>query len=121
MRLRKIGEGITAFPSSSLVRGRLKVLKSLSDLRRLKPGECAEKIVLVPVAGVAGMTIPLMRASGIICTTGGVTSHLAILAREFRIPCIMGATIEKNIDLNDGRNIVIDASRYVGEIYIEEA
>ncbi len=32
----------------------------------------------------------MRKASGIVTNEGGVTSHAAIIAREFSIPCIVG-------------------------------
>ncbi len=37
--------------------------------------------------------------NGIVCTTGGAGSHLAIVSREFDIPCIMALEL-KTKDIN---------------------
>jgi phosphoenolpyruvate-protein phosphotransferase len=59
--------------------------------------------------------MPLDNVAGIICEKGGVTSHVAILAKAFSIPALMGVkgiiTRVKNYD-----NAIIDG--YADRIYI---
>lgn len=50
----------------------------------------------VPYIVVAPYTTPLLnlillKAKGIVCETGGLTTHAAIIARELKIPCVMSA------------------------------
>src|SRR3989344_3239294 len=37
------------------------------------------------------LNIVLLNAKGIVCETGGMTTHAAIISRELNIPCIMSA------------------------------
>ncbi len=62
---------------------------------------------------VAGMTrppfIPLMKKAGAVVTdAGGVLCHAAIVAREFRIPCVVG-TLTATRALKDGDMVEVDA------------
>ena len=51
--------------------------------------------------------MPLLgRVRGLICTSGGVTSHVAILSREFGLACVMGAELEE-LDALDGARVEI--------------
>ncbi|NOQ72714.1 MAG: hypothetical protein GQ574_11960 [Crocinitomix sp.] len=50
----------------------------------------AKKILMLTEANVDN-TEKLETYDGVICTYGGMLSHLAIVCREFRIPCIVGA------------------------------
>lgn len=76
-----------------------------------------EKISDFPEGGilVAGQTRPMLvpaikRAAAIVTDEGGITSHAAIVAREFSKPCIIGTKIATEV-LADGDLIEVDASR----------
>lgn len=57
--------------------------------------------------------IPALRKAGAVVTEeGGLTSHAAIVALEFRIPCIVGATGAMEL-LEDGIIATVDGSRGV--------
>jgi phosphohistidine swiveling domain-containing protein len=114
----KIGEGITAFRNKDPVNGKLKIIASIDDVRKLRPADFEGKIILVKVAGVSGLMVPLLKARGIICTTGGIGSHLAILAREFRVPCIMGVSIDDPVSL-DGRDVIMNVQEETGSVFLE--
>jgi len=62
---------------------------------------------------VTGMTNPQMvpylkHAAGIITDEGGLTCHAAIIARELKIPCIVGTQVASKL-LKDGDMIEMDA------------
>lgn len=58
--------------------------------------------------------LPLLkRASAIITEQGGITCHAAIVAREFKIPCIIGVADAMSI-LTNGSPITIDGEK--GEV-----
>lgn len=60
--------------------------------------------------------VPLMRAaSAIITDEGGITSHAAIISRELRIPCVIGAKIATKV-LKDGQVVEMDLK--TGEIEV---
>ncbi len=89
--------------------GLAKVVESSKDALDIKDGE-----ILVAPATSADF-VPAMRKAGAIVTEfGGITSHAAIVAREFNIPCIVGV---KNITtfLQDGDKIIVDADKGVVE------
>lgn len=57
------------------------------------------------------------RAGAVIAESGGILSHSSIVAREYRIPCVVsvpGAT-----RLPDGATVVVDG--YTGMVTIEDA
>ena len=57
--------------------------------------------------------IPLIKlAGGIISEQGGVTCHVAIIAREFNIPCLMGVGSVSD-DFADGELIILDATEEI--------
>jgi len=57
--------------------------------------------------------VPIMKKAGAVITDeGGITSHAAIVAREFKIPCIVGCLNAMQV-LNDGDEIEVDADNGV--------
>ena len=64
---------------------------------------------------VTQMTRPLFvvamhKASAIITDRGGMLCHAAMVAREFKIPCIVGTENATRI-LKDGQEVLVDANR----------
>lgn len=60
--------------------------------------------------------VPIMKKAGAVITDeGGITSHAAIVAREFKIPCIVGCLNAMQV-LNDGDEIEVDADKSVVRI-----
>ena len=57
--------------------------------------DLAETIVVVDNAAATAIVPLLPVVSGIVCRSGGVTSHLAIVAREFGQLCVMGAALDE--------------------------
>lgn len=50
-------------------------------------------VVLVTSSASATAIMPLLpEIGGVVCSSGGRTSHLATIARDFGLTCIMGAT-----------------------------
>jgi len=69
---------------------------------------------------VSGMTQPnimpiISKAAAIITDQGGLTSHAAIISREFNIPCIVGTKIATQV-LRDGDLIEVDANKGIVKI-----
>ncbi len=92
--------------TKGLVRGRAKVCSGISEaLRKVKKGDIL----------VTNMTtldyVPVMKISkAIITAEGGVTCHAAIIAREFKIPCIVGTKIATQV-LKDNDEIEVNANK----------
>ena len=66
---------------------------------------------------VSSMTHPdysigFQKAKAIITDEGGVSSHAAIVAREMKIPCIIGTKIATRA-LKDGDRVEVDANKGV--------
>jgi phosphohistidine swiveling domain-containing protein len=85
----------TATSFTSEREGPLWEIKEVTDalelMDRIDNGDVISPIVLVHEAG--GTTIgPLLEAmSGVVSTTGTLGAHLALLAKEYGCPCIVGA------------------------------
>lgn len=102
--------------SPGIAHGNVRVLKTPDEGSRLLAGEIL----------VAPMTSPdwvptIRRAAALITDSGGVTSHAAIVSRELRIPCIVGARTATQV-LRDGELVTVDGSKgrvTAGEVRIE--
>jgi phosphohistidine swiveling domain-containing protein len=99
-QVRKLkGRGV----EGGLIRARVKVCAgTVEALAKVKRGD----ILVCP------MTLPdylpaMKRARAIITEEGGVTCHAAIIAREFKIPCIVGTKIATEV-LRDGDLVEMD-------------
>jgi len=111
--MKKIGQGIPT--SGQGCHGVLRVVESVADVLRLLKDDMSNAILLTPTASATIMTPLFPRIKGVLCTTGGATSHVAIIAREFDLTCIMGVDFDYDGSL-DGCTISIDAK---GAIYLE--
>lgn len=66
---------------------------------------------------VTGMTVPevtpkIMKARAIVTDEGGITCHAAIIAREFKIPTVIGTKIATQV-FKDGDRVEVDAIKGV--------
>lgn len=62
------------------------------------------------------LNVLLMNAKGVVCETGGMTMHAAVIARELGIPCVVNVKgIMKSV--SNKQIITIDGSK--GEVYVE--
>ena len=92
-------------------RGTLRVVKGIEDSPRVEAGD----IIAIPFSDV-GWTPLFARAGAVIAEAGGMLSHSSIVAREYRVPCVVsvpGAT-----RLPDGATVVVDG--YTGTITVED-
>lgn len=66
-----------------------------------------DQVILLTESAAATQVVPLLaKVRGIVCRSGGMTSHLAIVSREFGLPCIVGAEIEDPARA-DGQRVVM--------------
>ena len=91
--------------SPGTVQGIAKVVRSLNEASKLNPGDIM----------VCEMTMPpwtplFSTVAGVVTDTGGILSHCAIVAREYRIPCVVGTMNGTNV-IKDGMKITVDGSK----------
>lgn len=86
-------------------RGRVIVLHGLKDMRRVRPGN-----VIVTSMTRPEFTPILSRAAAIVTDEGGITSHAAVVSREFGIPCVIGTKIATKVFKN-GDRVEVDATK----------
>lgn len=97
--------------------GKVKKIATLEDLLELDGGE----IVVVSKAS-RDMLSHLQKAGGVITDYGGITSHVAIVLREFGVPCVVG-TGKATLVLEDDEIVTLDGKTgniYQGFIELEE-
>ncbi len=100
--------GQVAYSSNKTIKGKVVVIKDKSELKnknRLIDGKILVAIQTTP------HYIPYVRnAKAIITDEGGLTCHAAIIAREFKIPCIVGTKTATKI-LKDNDSVEIDTNK----------
>jgi pyruvate,water dikinase len=85
------------------------------ELAKVKQGD-----IMVTTMTTPDMVPAMKRSGGIITDEGGPTCHAAIVARELKVPCVVGTRLASKL-LKDGQVITIDANRgriYEGELKI---
>ena len=91
--------------SSGLVTASLHFVLHPKQISTFKFGE----IAFIPTA--SSQYLPLLqKAGGLICFSGGITSHLAILARELGLPMVTGIKPELLTHLS-GKTLTLDGTR----------
>jgi len=117
----KVGEGLNAlFSSDAEVEGTVKEIRSFTDSLKLYEDKPQNLVVLLRTAGVSVLAPIISMIKGIICTSGGTSSHLAIISREYMIPCIMAARLYNEDDL-DKRRVRLLLRQQRGYVYLQEA
>lgn len=96
--------------SPGRVRANARVVRSFADAERVRSGE-----VLVAPTTASPWTPLFARIAGIVTDTGGVLSHSAIIAREYRIPAVVGCG-DACARIPDGALIEIDGD--AGEVRV---
>jgi pyruvate,water dikinase len=100
--------GIAAAPG--VATGTAKVVKSLEEASKLQKGDIM----------VCEMTLPpwtplFSTVSAVVADTGGILSHCAIVAREYRIPCVVGTAVG-TVTIKDGQKVTVDGSKGIVRI-----
>ncbi|MFX1480871.1 MAG: PEP-utilizing enzyme [Promethearchaeota archaeon] len=86
--MEKVGIGLSCSLKSE-VSGELVYIQTIEDVIKLFDN-ASGKICIVEDAGITTLSPILSDLVGTVCTKGSAGSHLAIVSREFNLPCIMG-------------------------------
>lgn len=100
--------------SAGVVQGTARVLHSLNEADRLQPGD-----VLVTGATEPPWTPLFATAAAVVTDSGGVLSHTAVVAREYRIPAVVGTGMATK-HIADGQLVEVDGSNGTVRILVEE-
>src|SRR3989344_1617553 len=85
------------------VEGVVKIIKVAKDLDNFESGQ-----IMVAEKTQPKYVMAMAKAAAIVTDIGGITSHAAIISREFGIPCIVGTNNATKV-LKDGDFVVVDA------------
>jgi phosphohistidine swiveling domain-containing protein len=107
---------ITGMPGSAgVVRGRARVVHCLAEAVKLQPGD-----VLVTESTEPPWTPLFATAGAIVTDTGGVLSHSAVVAHEYRIPAVVGTGYATST-FHDGQWLEVDGGAGTVRLVVEEA
>jgi len=82
-------------------------VETIDDVLRLMNDPGLDDVILLTDSASATAIMPLLdEVRGVICSVGGRTSHLATVARELGLACLLGTTFTAGDDL-DGRRVTI--------------
>jgi pyruvate,water dikinase len=96
--------------SRGVRRGRARVIVDLADADRLAPGD-----VLVCVMTSPAWTPLLAVAGALVTDTGMISSHPAIAAREYGLPCVVGTEVATSV-IPDGADVIVDGGAGTVEV-----
>jgi pyruvate,water dikinase len=99
--------GLSAAPGTAV--GRVRILADPSQGARFQDGE-----VLVATMTNPDWVPTMRRAAALVTDGGGMTCHAAIVARELRVPCVVGTRKATQV-LRDGELITVDGA--TGRVY----
>ena len=94
-------QGTVAFQGKA--RGIVRLLRNTKEITHFQPGD-----ILVANQTTPEFVIAMKKAAAIITDQGGITCHAAIMARELKVPCIIGTKIATHV-LKDGDKVEVDA------------
>ena len=87
-----------------VVEGEVKIVNTVEDMPKMRAGDIMAAHTTFPAL------VPAMKkAAAIITEDGGITCHAAIVAREFRIPCVVGIRDILTV-VRDGDRLQVDAT-----------
>ena len=91
--------------------GRVKIIRTTFSDNVTKEIAKVESGDVLVAATTGPELLPAIKLAGAIVTDeGGITSHAAIVSREFNIPCIIGTKVATQI-LRDGDLVEVDADK----------
>ena len=90
--LKEIARGLISLKLTA--EGELRYVTTMKEVIQLMKEGADGKIVLVNDGGTTFLAPILSKLAGVVCITGALGSHLAIVTREFEIPALMGTKIE---------------------------
>jgi len=97
--------------SPGKARGPAKVVRLLSEADKLQPGD-----ILVAETTMPPWTPLFATAAAVVTDVGGILSHCAVVASEYRIPAVVGVGVATGLT-RDGQIVEVDGD--AGEVRID--
>lgn len=101
-------KGRTAYMGKA--KGRVKVILTPKTMAKMNKGD----ILVTPMTST-DLIMAIKKAAAIVTDIGGLTSHAAIISREFSIPCIIDTKVATQV-LKDGDLVEVDATTGIVKI-----
>lgn len=73
-------------------------------------------IIVTDVAGGSAVSTIIKRAKAIVSTIGGPNSHIVVVARDYQLPCIVGAADLPIESLRNGQRMLM---RVDGSVWLQ--
>ncbi|WP_369253132.1 PEP-utilizing enzyme [Geodermatophilus amargosae] len=113
----QIGKGVPSYAFAPIT-GRARWFRSPSDVIEAIDSDLESTIALVESGGTTFLSPILGRLGGIVARDGTLRSHLAIVSREFEVPCLVGADLvevpedgaELTLSVQDGQGGLISTA-----------
>ena len=105
--LREVGAGTNLFAAGG-VRGTARWFHETADVLSVAEDEVERTIAFVNKGGMTFLSPILPDLRGVVCTAGSRESHLAILARESGVPCVLATELVDEV--RNGDTVVLDLS-----------
>jgi phosphohistidine swiveling domain-containing protein len=99
------GQPVATFPRFS---GRVRNFRAPDDVLDALDDELEEVIAVVESGGTTFLSPILARLGAIVCRSGTMRSHLAIVSREYELPCVIAAQIPP--ELADGTLVMVEVA-----------
>jgi phosphohistidine swiveling domain-containing protein len=117
MASRKLGSGVSVGVRTP-VAGTAVYVGSAARAMEIINEDMSASVLVVESSSVTGVAPILPDVLGVVCLSGGPTSHLALVAREFGVPCVMGATFADPPQEIDGLRLELEPD---GTVNVSEA
>lgn len=107
-----VGKGTPSYTFAP-VTGTIRHFRSPEDVLASLDSDLETTIALVASGGTTFLSPILGRLGGIVCLDGTLRSHLAIVSREFEVPCLVGTDLA---ELEDGTRVTLDIEDGTGVV-----
>lgn len=99
--------------SAGIYTGTARYIGNPASMDKLQPGEVLVTKMTTP-DWIAVFAAIKANGGGIITVTGGLTSHAAVVCREYGIPCVVGLAEAKQLH---GKTVTMDGAKGTVEVH----
>jgi signal transduction protein with GAF and PtsI domain len=111
--VQEIGSGTRVFEAAP-VRGAWRRLSSPDDVLALMDSSADGVVACVADAGATFLAPIFDELTAVVCLSGTPLSHIGIVSREYRVPCVMATVL--TAEPADGDEVEVDCSSAAGVV-----